>query len=245
MTVVASFQRAINVGRGRSVPMAALKALYESLGAGNVRTFLQSGNVLFTTDGDVAAFNEKLEAALAARFGFPIPVINRTVAELRQTVARNPFPKEAKADPAHLVVVLLPGAPAKRERDALAQPVNGPERMILVGADLYVHYAEGIGRSKLKLPLIVPGTARNWTTITKLLALAEAMDGENSQPATATVKSVRAGISARGRNPGETMAKGQQKPSKEKRKPKSDKNKPKKGNTPPPAASSGGAMKKM
>jgi uncharacterized protein (DUF1697 family) len=234
MSVVVSFQRAINVGRGRSVPMADLKALYESVGASDVRTFLQSGNVVFTTDGDVPALTARLQSALAKRFGFAIQVINRTVAELRQAVDRNPFPGEAKADPGHLVVVFLPEVPAKAEREALLQPVDGPERLILVGRDLYVHYAAGIGRSKLKLPLITPGTARNWRTVSKLLAIAEAA---NSQPTPAKVESARAGISARSRKAGDTMAKGQQKPNKEKRKPKADKNKGKKGAAPSPMSS--------
>ncbi len=239
MTVVVSLQRAINVGAGRSVPMADLKAQYEALGARDVRTFLQSGNVVFVSDDDVAALTARLELALAKRFGFAIPVINRTVGELRETMARNPYPAEAKADPAHLLVVFLPALPSKAEQAAIAQPVRGPERMTLVGRDLFVHYAEGIGRSKLKIPLKVPGTGRNWTTITKLLALAESAES-NSQPQAATLKSRRAGISARGRNGEETMAKGDQKPNKEKRKPKADKNKPKKGQTPAPASGASG-----
>jgi uncharacterized protein (DUF1697 family) len=236
VTVVVSFQRAINVGSGRSVPMADLRAVYESLGCTDVRTFLQSGNVVFSTTQDIAVLTPKLEAAIAARFGFAVPVINRSIAELRETMMRNPYPDQAKADPAHLLVMFLPAAPSKAEQEALARPINGPERMTLVGADLYIHYAEGIGRSKLKIPLKAPGTGRNWTTITKLLAMAEV---ENSQPAVTalqsrTLESAHTGESA--------MAKGQVKTNKEKRKPKADKNKPKTGNT--PMAGSGAAAKK-
>jgi uncharacterized protein (DUF1697 family) len=231
MTVVVSFQRAINVGRGRSVPMAELKAVYESVGCRDVRTFLQSCNVVYATDGKPTALTRKLEAALARRFGFAIPVINRTAAELRAAVAGNPFPKEARDDPGHLVVVFLAEPPGRSEVEALAQPIAGPERLKLIGADLYIYYAAGIGRSKLKLPLTKPGTARNWTTITKLAAIADAM---NSQPAAVAIKSTRQESAPRGRDKGaNAMAKGQMRPSKEKRKPKADKNKPKKGGPAP------------
>jgi uncharacterized protein (DUF1697 family) len=255
MTVVVSFQRAINVGRGRSVPMADLKAIYESIGARDVRSFLQSGNIIFATDGDAHALNGKIEAALAKRFGFPIPVINRTAAELRTTVKRNPFPKEAKADPGHLVVVFLALQPTKDERDALVEPPEGPERLKLIGADLYIHYAAGIGRSKLKLPLKTPGTARNWRTITKLLAMAEASAASggptNSQARARTLTSRRLESASPGMPTERAMAKGQQKPNKEKRKQKADKNKPKKGAASPmgmgstPSSSGGGTMPPM
>jgi len=256
VTVVVSFQRAINVGRGRSVPMADLKAIYESVGARDVRSSLQSGNIIFATDGDAHALNGKIEAALAKRFGFPIPVINRTAAELRTTVKRNPFPKVAKADPGHLVVVFLAAQPTKDEREALVEPPEGPERLKLIGADLYIHYAAGIGRSKLKLPLKTPGTARNWRTITRLLAMAgagAASGGSANSQARATTLTSRRLESASPRMPTErAMAKGQQKPNKEKRKQKADKNKPKKGGAASPmgmgsspSPSGGGTMPPM
>src|SRR6478735_1521000 len=105
--------------RPKQAGVARRRATGETVGARDVRSFLQSGNIIFATDGDAHALNGKIEAALAKRFGFPIPVINRTAAELRTTVKRNPFPKVAKADPGHLVVVFLAAQPTKDEREAL------------------------------------------------------------------------------------------------------------------------------
>jgi uncharacterized protein (DUF1697 family) len=245
MIAVVSLLRAINVGTARQVDIAAVRQVYAGLGLADVATYLRSGNVVFTTGGAVnAALVGRIEAALKARFGFAIPVVNRTLAELRATVAANPFPEEARREPAKLVVVFLPQPPSQAERAALAKPVDGPERLQLAGADLYVHYAAGIGRSKLKLPLAVPGTARNWTTIAALVAMAERAEATavHSQPVATRLRS-RPPESAAQEEP---MAKGQMRSNKEKRKPKADKNKPKKG-TPAPApgtSASMGAMKK-
>jgi uncharacterized protein (DUF1697 family) len=177
MTAHVSLLRGINVGGSRIIKMADLKALYESLGFDHVTTYVQSGNVVFATKKtDPAKLTAKVEAAIAKRFGFAVDVVTRSAAELRAVVAGNPFAKEAAKDATKVVVVFLPAAPAKAERDALAEPIAGPERLKLAGADLYIHYPVGQGRSKLKLPLKVPGTARNWKTVTTLADMAAAIE---------------------------------------------------------------------
>ena len=178
MTAYVSLLRAVNLAGNNRVAMADLRRLYESLGFGGVATYVNSGNVVFSARAtDVPRLPNRIERAIAARFGAPIDVITRTAGDLRDAIAANPFPTEAAADPTKVVVVFLPASPAKAERDALAKPVAGPERLKLVGADLYVHYPDGQGRSKLKLPLKAPGTARNWNTVVKLAEMAAALEG--------------------------------------------------------------------
>lgn len=177
MTATVSLLRAVNVAGHQVIKMAELATLYESLGFAHVATYVQSGNVAFATkEADLAKLTATIEKAIARRFGFAVDVINRTAAQLATVIANNPFPREAAAEPGKVVVVFLPAPPTKAERDQLAKPVAGPERMKLVGADLYVHYAAGQGRSKLKLPLKRPGTARNWKTVTRLAEMAAAIE---------------------------------------------------------------------
>ena len=173
MTAIVSLLRAVNVGGNRIIAMADLRAVYESLGFTGARTYIQSGNVIFASqEANVAKLTRKIERAIAERFGFPVDVVNRTAAELGAIVANNPFAKEAAADPGKVVVVFLPAPPSKEERTALERPIDGPERLKLTGANLYIHYAGGIGRSKLKLPLKTPGTMRNWRTVMTLARMA-------------------------------------------------------------------------
>jgi uncharacterized protein (DUF1697 family) len=179
MTAYVSLLRAINVGGHRIIAMADLRALYESLGFTGVRTYIQSGNVIFASpEASAATLTRTIERAIAERFGLSVEVVNRTAAELGTVVANNPFTKEAAAEPGRVVVVFLPAPPSKEERDALAKPVAGPERLKLAGADLYIHYAEGIGRSKLKLPLKTTGTMRNWKTVVALAEMAGELESD-------------------------------------------------------------------
>src|SRR5262249_29833808 len=177
MTVQIALLRGINVGGHNLVAMSALRDFFEDLGFSGATTLLQSGNVVFNSERQVGADLESLmEKESAKRLGISAEYIVRSAAEWRQTIARNPFSKEAKADPGHLVVVFLKTAPGKKELDALQAAIKGPEVMRCDGRQLYIVYPAGIGRSKLTGALIeqklqIRGTARNWNTILKLGAL--------------------------------------------------------------------------
>ena len=150
--------RGINVGGHKKVAMADVKRICESLGYTNVRTLLNSGNVIFEAKKPDAA---KLEAAIGAK------VILRTPEDLAEAVANNPFDT---SDPGHLVVMFLDGKPER----GIDWP--SPEQAHLAGRHLFLYYPDGQGRSKLTNALIektlkVAGTARNWNTVTKLVAL--------------------------------------------------------------------------
>jgi uncharacterized protein (DUF1697 family) len=169
--------RAINVGGRNVVAMSDLRDLLEGLGFAGAKTLLQSGNLVFQSDRQTGAALERLlEVETEKRFGIAVDYFARTAEEWETVVARNPFPKEAKSDPGHLLVVFLKEAPDPKRVKALQSAIKGPETVRSVGKQLYVAYPEGIGTSKLTNTLIERtlasrGTGRNWNTILKLATL--------------------------------------------------------------------------
>ncbi len=159
--------RAVNVGGTGKLPMADLRALCTKLGFKDVRTYIQSGNIVFDSPLDAAQVKAKLERALAARLGKPCRVLVRTAAELKAIVRRNPFPE---AEPNRLIVMFLDDAPGKAAIAGVKPP--GGERLSLHGRELYIHFPDGMGKSKLKLPFADTGTGRNLNTVRKVLELA-------------------------------------------------------------------------
>ena len=180
MNVQAALLRAVNVGGTGLVAMANLRALAEKSGLKNARTLLQSGNLIFDAASKAPAAVEKLlEAACAKTFGLTNEIHVRTTAEIDAVLARNPFTKEAKADPAHLHVLFLREAPPSAAFKALQAAIKGREYLQGDGRHVYLVYPDGAGNSKLTSALIarhlgMAGTARNWNTIGKLAALMKA-----------------------------------------------------------------------
>lgn len=170
-----SLLRGVNVGGKRKIPMAELRALYESLGFANVTTYVQSGNVVYDADaGDAAGQAAAIEAAIAARFGFDVTVIQRSGEALGRVLAGNPFPG---ADPKFLHVLFLAGLPDPGKVDGLNVPVAGEEGWHCAGQEIYLHYPHGSGRSKMtgaffEKALGLAATARNWNSVNALYALA-------------------------------------------------------------------------
>ncbi len=176
MAVRIALLRAVNVA-GRVVPMADLRAMLARMRLGHVRTLLQSGNVVFESGEPPAALEARLEAQAARSLGLETEFFVRTPSEWEAALAANPFPKEAKDDPSHLVVMTLKSAPGAAQAEALRAAVVGREKVAVVGRHAYLVYPDGIGRSKLTNALAearlgTRGTARNWNTAQKLAALA-------------------------------------------------------------------------
>ncbi len=169
--------RGINVGGHNKVPMSELRRLIEAAGGRDVVTLLQSGNALFSAPaGAGAALRRKLERALAADLGVEADCIMRSAAEWAKLVAANPFPAEARRDPGHLLAIALEAPPVARAVAALRAAIKGRETVAASGTQLYAYYPDGVGRSKLTLPLIertlgVRGTGRNWNTVLKIGSL--------------------------------------------------------------------------
>jgi uncharacterized protein (DUF1697 family) len=166
--------RGVNVGGRRKVVMSDLRDLCTALGFEDPRTLLQSGNLVFGADRMATA---KLESRLEAEAGRQMNVhcdfMVRTSNEWNKIVADNPFPEEAKTDPGHLAVHVLKKAPPRAAINALLEAVRGRETVEVRGAEAYIVYPDGMGRTKLTTALIegkldTRGTARNWNTVLKL-----------------------------------------------------------------------------
>jgi uncharacterized protein (DUF1697 family) len=165
----AALLRGINVG-GVKLLMTDLTRLCAGQGFACVKTYIASGNVVFTSTKSEAAVRDALEGALATHMGRPVPVLIRTAAELEATVAANPFPGIAGN---RLLVFFLPDPPPKNVLAGVIAPDG--EEMAVRGRELFVHYPNGMGRSKLKVPLWNVGTSRNLNTVVKLAALTQAL----------------------------------------------------------------------
>jgi len=167
MSVFVVLLRAVNVGGTGKLSMASLKRVCEKAGFRKVRTYIASGNVIAERDGGEAEAKAALEAELWAYAGKPIGVIVRTAAEMSGIAANNPFPGRAAN---HTVSIFLDNAPPP---EALSEVRGQANEDIRLGArEIYVYYPDGIGRSKLRIPVASDGTARNMNTVAKLAAIA-------------------------------------------------------------------------
>lgn len=180
MTSYIALLRAVNVG-GFVLPMAELRAMLEAMGFDHPRTLLQSGNAVFgvARATSAATLETKLEAEAKRRFGKPIAFLVRSAREWDAIIECNPFPDAAKNDPSHLLVMALKGAPDSAAVKTLRTRYEGPESIQVDGREAYLVYPEGIGRSRLTAALLerglgFAGTARNWNTVLKLAAAAQA-----------------------------------------------------------------------
>ena len=170
--------RAVNVG-GRKLPMADLRALCGGLGWKDVETYIQSGNVVFSASGSPAALEARLEQAIKERFGLDVPVVVRTAAQWAACVKANPFPDAGRDSPNRLQMLVSKQPPKADASARLIERADAGEEVKAAGGVLWLHYPEGIARSKLTPSLIdkacgSPSTSRNWRTVLKLKEMVEA-----------------------------------------------------------------------
>ncbi len=169
--------RAVNVGGNRLVKMSDLRDLYVARGLRDVVTYIQSGNIVFSSESsDSMALQSELEAAFATRFGFAGDTVVRDAAELAAIIARNPFAGQPDRAPEWLVVLFLADQPSPTAEADLRQSYAGPETFSVSGKEVFLYYPSGMGRSKLTNVLLerslqTRGTARNWNTVLKLAAM--------------------------------------------------------------------------
>ena len=185
MPVIISMLRGVNLGPHNRVKMDALRALYESLGFNGVRTYVQSGNVVFRTDSrDMARLATKIEDAIERKFGFRVDVIVRTTAEIRRAIANNPFAGRRNLEPDKFLVTFLAGDPDPEARKKVLQINTEPEELRVEGREIYMYFPNGMARPKLTwsqvaTKLKTSGTGRNWTTVHALLAMAEKLESSS------------------------------------------------------------------
>jgi uncharacterized protein (DUF1697 family) len=162
--------RAVNVG-GRKVPMAELRDLCGAIGWTDVATYIQSGNVVFSAQGEPQGLEAQLEKALAERFA--VDVIIRSAAQWQAHAAANPFADASAARPNLVMLLVSKAPPAAGAAAALQARAADGERVIEAGGALWIDYPAGSGRSKLTPTLIdraigSPATSRNWRTVQTL-----------------------------------------------------------------------------
>jgi uncharacterized protein (DUF1697 family) len=167
VTAFVALLRAVNVGGTGKLPMSELKTMCEALGFGSVRTYIASGNVVFTSCKSEAAVKSALQARLEAYAGKPVGVLVRSAAELQGVLKDNPFPK---APANRTMAVFIDRAPPA---DTLATIRGRKDEQIGLGKrEIYIHYGDGMAKSKLVVPAAKAGTARNMNTVAALAKMA-------------------------------------------------------------------------
>jgi uncharacterized protein (DUF1697 family) len=169
--------RGINLGPRRRIAMPELRELLAQAGYGYPRTYVQSGNVVLSSEEPPEQLARNSERLISERFGFDVDVVVRTREELSEVVKRNPL-GDVATNPKRYQVSFLAEEPDPELIEALAALAAPAERFVAIGRELYAWHPDGVARSKLWAKLAgqglgVTATARNWTTVTTLLAMAE------------------------------------------------------------------------
>jgi uncharacterized protein (DUF1697 family) len=178
MTVYVALLRGVNVGGNKKLPMASLRAVATGCGFGDVQTYIQSGNVVFTARLGAAKAATKLHDAILSETGVDTRVVLRTSAQLQTVMDQNPF--LTRAVDTKLLHVAFMYEESRPKLDAVAPQVYAPDEVAVVGTEAYVYAPNGLGRSKLANDTImrklgILGTMRNWRTCTTLAEMSLAL----------------------------------------------------------------------
>lgn len=179
MPVYIVMLRGVNVSGHNIIKMEQLRVSFAALGFSNVKTYVQSGNVVFEAAKDSAAsLSRKIEQAILHDFGFSVPVFLTTSKRMEETIERNPFLKSSKIDHSKLHVTFLSKDPPGTALEQLEPLVARPEQFHIVGREIYLYCPRGYGNTRLsntaiEKKLSVGATTRNWNTVNTLLAMAQ------------------------------------------------------------------------
>ena len=171
MTAYVALIRAVNVGGTGKLTKEELRAMGEACGFAKARTFINSGNLLFTSGLAESIVRKRVEERLADHFGKPVPAFVRTAGELAEAVKMNPFGDDK---PSRVMAHFIDEDPAQTMLDE-ARDIAG-ERLALGPRLIYVSYGEGIGKTRLKLPAVKQGTARNMNSVKRMADLLAEME---------------------------------------------------------------------
>lgn len=187
MDVLISMLRGVNLGQHHRIKMEDLRLLYESLDLRDPRTYVQSGNVIFRTrEKNSVKLAKKIQEAIDKKFGFRAEVVVRTIGEMRQSVAANPFRNRRDIEASKLLITFLAAEPAAEANATLRNLKVQREELHLIGRELYIYFPDGIGKSKVPWSSVekllkVTGTARNLNSVVKMLEMAEQLDADASK----------------------------------------------------------------
>ncbi|WHY78096.1 DUF1697 domain-containing protein [Neobacillus sp. WH10] len=178
MTIYIALLRGINVGGHHKIKMADLRSLLEMMGLQNVRTYIQSGNVLFESDEEAKQLSQRMEEEIGKTFGFPVPVVLRTAEEFEQIIRDCPFSTDSLKEGESVQIAFLADAPSEESINQLSSYKSQMEDFLIMGKEVYFFFRKSILDSKLvtQLPKLgVPVTVRNWKTVMKIAGLARDM----------------------------------------------------------------------
>ena len=179
MSTYIAILRGISGSGARPLPMKELKELFEGLKCGNVRTYIQSGNVILESGKlDPTAFAGKVEAAIKKKYDYEVPVLVRSLEEMKDVAKANPYLKNKGIELDKLHVTFLAEAPKQAEAEKITGTTFGNDSFALHGREVYVHCPDGYGNSKLnnnwfESKLKVRATTRNWRTVNELVRIGE------------------------------------------------------------------------
>jgi len=177
MTTYIAMLRGINVSGHKIMKMERLRAMFANMGFQNVQTYVQSGNVIFSTREPSANLAAKIEKQILKEFGFDVPVLTKTAKEMADIVKHNPFMKEKAIDQAKLHVTFLADDPPKDALKLLQPLASSEEQIHVTGRAVYLYCPNGYGNTKLNNTAIEKklgcgATTRNWKTTQTLLEMA-------------------------------------------------------------------------
>ena len=174
MGTYVAFLRGINLGPRNKIAMPALRELATGLGYTEVATYINSGNLIFDSTKKPATLEQEIAAAIKDSFGFRIDVAVRTPTQLKKILADNPYPD---GNPSQVTVAFLTKAAPATAQEKVAAMATEAEPFTFAGQDVYVHYSNGLGTSKLaerfSAIIGVSSTVRNLNTVSKIVALCD------------------------------------------------------------------------
>ena len=180
MIKAVSFLRGVNMTGHNTIKMVELTAIFKKLGFKDAKTYIQSGNVIFTSTDDLTTKEIVLniEASITKKFGYKVSAIVRTENELKTAVKLNPFSSEIGFDHSKMAVIFLTEEPTSDQIARIAEVDYPPDKFKIIGKEIYIYCPNGFGRTKLYTNFFenrmkVTGTARNWKTINAVLEIAE------------------------------------------------------------------------
>jgi uncharacterized protein (DUF1697 family) len=180
MLTFISFLRGVNMAGHNSIKMNDLSNLYMDLGFTDVETYIQSGNVIFCSDKNeqVQVISKRIEDSILERFNLNIPVMIRTVPEIKELSSSNIFLSEENFNPAKMAVIFLHEECKNSQIKKVADVNYPPDRFLVSGSEIFIYCPGGFGKTRLytnffEKKMGVIGTGRNWKTITTILNIAE------------------------------------------------------------------------
>ncbi len=181
MPTIIALLRGVNLGGHNLIRMETLRALCSTCKFEKVQTYLQSGNAIFRTkEKNLTAIGKRLEDAIEKEMGFRPAVVLRTAAEMQDVIARNPFAKRKNLEPSKLAVLFFTDSLSPETRKQVEAIKVGPEEIHAFERELYIYFPNGQGQSKLSAAIDKvmkkTGTARNWNSVTNMMAMAEKME---------------------------------------------------------------------